>query len=60
MQNIGSLNEFLLSGVMWLWCLRFGGLFGWFFFGLEPFGVKNAGLIEALVGVRAKEIALRL
>lgn len=55
-----SLNECSLSGVMRLGGFRFGRLFGRFFFGLEPFGVKDAGRIEAFVSVCTKEIALGL
>ena len=38
----------------------FGRFFGWCFLRLEPLGVEDAGLIDALVGMRTKEIALRL
>src|SRR5215471_8621115 len=38
----------------------FGWFFGGFFLRLEPFGVEDAGLISALVGVGAEEIPLRL
>ena len=40
--------------------LRLGWFFGWRLIRLHPFGVKNARLVDALVGVRAEEIALRL
>src|SRR5205814_8181731 len=52
--------KILLARVMWLVCFRFGRFFGRFFLRLEPLGVENAGLIDALVRVRTKEIALRL
>src|SRR5882757_11490879 len=39
------------------WFSRF---FSWLFLGLKPFGVEDAGLIDALVRMRTKEIALRL
>ena len=45
---------------MRLVCFRFGRLFGGFLFSLQPFRVEDAGFIYALVGVRTKEIALRL
>ena len=45
---------------MRLVCFRFGRFFGGCILRLEPFGVEDAGLINALVGVRTKEIALRL
>ncbi len=38
----------------------FGGFFGWLLLGLEPFGVECAGFINALVCVRAEEVALGL
>ena len=53
-------EECLLPRVMWLVCFRFGGFFSWLFLSLEPFGVEDAGLIDALVRMRTKEIALRL
>src|SRR5690242_5484064 len=37
-----------------------GEFFCWFLIGLDPFGVKDAGLIDPFVGVRAEEIALGL
>ena len=52
--------KILLARVMRLVCFRFGRFFGGFFLRLEPFGVEDAGLIDALVRVRTKEIALRL
>src|SRR5881275_3685878 len=55
-----SLNEFSLSGVMRLGCFRFGRFFGGFFFRLEPLGMEDSGLVDALISVRAKKIALRL
>src|SRR4029077_5287965 len=45
--------------MMRLVCFRFGRFFGGFL-RLEPLGVENAGLINAFVGVRTKEIALCL
>src|SRR5438477_11927308 len=39
---------------------RFGRFFCWFLIRLDPFGVKNAGLIDSFVRVRTEEIALRL
>ena len=45
---------------MRLVCFRFGRFFSWLFLSLQPFGVEDAGLINALVSVRTKEIALRL
>src|SRR5215212_5704539 len=39
---------------------RFGRFFGGFFVRLEPFGVEDAGLVDALVRMRAKQIALAL
>src|SRR4030095_15901400 len=39
---------------------RLGRFFSWLSLGLEPFGVEDAGLINALVRVCAEEIALRL
>ena len=50
----------LLPCVMRLVCFRFGWFFRGFFFSLQPFGVEDAGLVNALVSVRTKEIALRL
>ncbi len=50
----------LLSSVMGFGGFRFGQFFRWFLIRLDPFGVENAGLIDALVSVRAEEIALRL
>ena len=50
----------LFACVMRLVCFRFGRFFGGFFFRLKPFGVEDAGFVDALVGVRTKEIALRL
>src|SRR5215468_9620690 len=50
----------LLTRVMRLVCFRLGRFFGRFFLSLEPLGVKNAGIIDPLVRMRAKEIALRL
>ena len=41
-------------------CFRFGRFFGRFFLRLKPLGVKDARLVNAFVGVRTKEIALRL
>ena len=46
--------------MMRLGCFWFGRFFGGLLLGLKPFGVKDAGLIDAFVGVRTKEIALRL
>jgi hypothetical protein len=37
-----------------------GRFLGWFLIGLDPFGVKDAGLVDALVSVSAKKVALRL
>src|SRR6516162_8622528 len=45
---------------MRLVCFRLGRFFGRFLLSLEPLGVKNAGLIGALICMRTKEIALRL
>jgi len=39
---------------------RFGRFFRCFLIRLDPFGVKNAGLIDSFVRVRTEEIALRL
>src|SRR5437764_5379638 len=39
---------------------RFGGFFCWFLIRLDPFGVKNAGLIDSFVRMRTEEISLRL
>ena len=39
---------------------RLGRLFDCFLIGLDPFGVKDAGLIDPFVSMRAEEIALRL
>ena len=50
----------LLPGMMRLRRFWFGRFFGWLLLGLKPIGVKDPGLIDALVSVRAKEIALRL
>src|SRR5438045_4833403 len=52
--------KILLARVMWLVCFRFDRFFGRFFLRLEPLGVEDAGLIDALVRMRTKEIALRL
>ena len=42
-------------------CLfRLGWFFGRLIVGLHPFGVENTGLVDPLVSVGAKEIALRL
>jgi len=38
----------------------FGRFFSWRFLRLEPFGVEDAGLIDALIRMRTKEIALPL
>ena len=38
----------------------FGRFLSWRYLTLEPFGMEDAGLIDALVGMRTKEIALRL
>ena len=53
-------EECLLARVMRFVCFRFGRLFSRLFLSLQPFGVEDAGLVNALVGVRTKEIALRL
>ena len=53
-------EEWLLPCVMRLVCFRFRRFFSWLLFSLQPFGVEDAGLVDALVGVRTKEIALRL
>src|SRR5947208_1425057 len=45
---------------MRLGCFRFGRFFGGFFFSLEPLGMEDSGLVDALISVRAKKIALRL
>src|SRR6516162_3584923 len=45
---------------MRLVCFRLGRFFGRFLLSLEPLGVKNAGLIGALICMRTEEIALRL
>ena len=50
----------LLPGMMRLGRFWFGRFFSWRYLTLEPFGVKDARLVDALVGMRAKEIALRL
>lgn len=50
----------LFPGMMRLGRFWFGRFFGWLFLGLKPLGVKDPGLINALVGVRAKEITLCL
>src|SRR5438093_11409727 len=39
---------------------RFGRFFCWFLIRRDPFGVKNAGLVDSFVRVRTEEIALRL
>src|SRR5437762_4949565 len=52
--------KILLARVMWLVCFRFDLFFGGFFLRLEPFSMEDAGLVDALVRVRTKEIALRL
>jgi hypothetical protein len=49
----------LLSSVMGFGRFRLSRFFRWFLTRLDPFGVKNAGLIDSFVGVRAEEIALR-
>src|SRR6266516_986663 len=49
-----------LSRVMRFGRFRLGRFFSWFLLRLGPISVKHAGLIDALVSVRAKEIALRL
>ena len=46
--------------MMRLVCFRIGRFFSWLFLSFQPFGVEDAGLVNALVGVRTKEIALRL
>src|SRR6266446_6820661 len=53
-------HEFSLSGVMRLGCFQFGRFFGGFFFRLEPLGMEASGLVDALISVRAKKIAMRL
>ena len=50
----------LLSGMMRLRRFWFGRFFEWLVLGLKPIGVKDPGLINALVSVRTKEITLRL
>src|SRR5262245_38835982 len=50
----------LLAGVMRLVRLGFGRFFRRRFLRLEPFGVENPRLIDALVSVGTEEIALRL
>ena len=50
----------LLSGMMRLRRFWFGRFFDWLLLGLKPIGVKDPGLINALVSVRTKEITLRL
>src|SRR5207244_7435902 len=49
-----------LSRVMRFGRFRLVRFFGWFLLRLGPISVKHAGLIDALVSVRAKEITLRL
>ena len=39
---------------------RLGRFFDCFLVGLDPFGVKKAGLIDPFVSVSAKKVALRL
>ena len=50
----------LLSRVMRRRRFRLGRFFGCFLIGLDPFGMKDAGLIDPFVSMRAKEIALGL
>jgi hypothetical protein len=45
---------------MRLGCFWFGSFFGGLVVWLGPFRVKDARLVDALVRVRAKEVALRL
>src|SRR5438034_3729007 len=49
-----------LPSVMRLVRLWFGRFFCRLFLRLDPFGVKYARFVDALIGVRAEEIALRL
>jgi hypothetical protein len=39
---------------------RLAASFSWFLIGLDPFGVKKAGLVDPFVSVSAKKVALRL
>jgi hypothetical protein len=50
----------LLARVMWLVRFRLGRFFSWLSLNVQPFGVEDAGLVNALIRVRTKEIALRL
>ena len=50
----------LLTRVMRRRRLRLGRFFGRFLIGLDPFGVKDAGLVDPFVSMRAKKIALGL
>src|SRR3954453_20853733 len=58
--NLVPVEECLLTRVMRLVCPRFGWYFCWFFFVLKPFGVENAGFVDAFIRMGSKEIALRL
>src|SRR6476646_3948444 len=55
-----QVKECLLLGMMRLGRFWFSRFFNRLFLGLKPFGVEDAGLVNALVGVRTEEIALRL
>ena len=48
------------SSVMGRWRFGLGWFFGRLLIGLDPLGVKDAWLVDALVSVGAEEIALRL
>ena len=52
--------KILLARVMRLGRFWFGRFFSWRFLKLQPLGVEDAGLIDAFVRMRTKEIALRL
>jgi len=51
-------SEELLAGVALRCRFRFSDFLGWLI--AHPIGVENSRLVDALVGMRAEEIALRL